>query len=247
MILAHDTVGSGVPVAFVHGFTQTRSSWMPLVSQLGGVECTLIDAPGHGESAGETLDLHGCGDGIAATMTRGALVGYSMGARMALHAALDHPENVTSLVLMSGTAGIEDTAERADRRRADDALADRIEQIGVDDFIDEWLGSPMFAGLPAAASMRDERRRNTAHGLAGSLRNAGTGTQENLWPRLVELTVPVLIVTGDLDEKFTSIGGRLHSAIPGSRWERVAGSGHTVHLEATSAVAAILNDWLVRN
>lgn len=247
MLLARHTVGSGTPVTFIHGFTQTRSSWIPLVSRLGGVECTLVDAPGHGESAGETLDLHGCGDVIAATMPRGALVGYSMGARMALHAALDHPEHVTSLVLISGTAGIEDETERADRRRADDALADRIERIGVDDFIEEWLSAPMFAGLSPEMSMREDRRRNTAHGLAGSLRNAGTGTQENLWPRLGELAVPVLIVTGDLDAKFTSIGGRLHSGITGSRHAIVARAGHTVHLEATARVAGILDDWLVRS
>jgi len=246
VILAHETVGAGLPVAFVHGFTQTRGSWTPLLAQLDNVEATLIDAPGHGGSTDGTRSLPQCGDDIAETMRTGILVGYSMGARMALHAALAHPEKVTGLVLISGTAGIEDDAERRTRREADDALAGRIEGIGTAAFVDEWLANPMFAGLPPAMAMRGERLRNSPRGLADSLRHAGTGTQENLWPRLPGLTVPTLVITGSRDAKFTEIGGRMQRAISGSTHAQVEGAGHTVHLEATAVTARVLLDWLFR-
>jgi len=245
VILAHETVGAGLPVAFVHGFTQTRGSWTPLLALLDNVEATLIDAPGHGGSTDGARSLPQCGDDIAETMRTGVLVGYSMGARMALHAALAHPGKVTGLVLISGTAGIEDDTERRSRREADDALADRIEEIGTAAFIDEWLANPMFSGLRPGTAMRDERLRNSPRGLADSLRHAGTGTQENLWPLLPELSVPVLVITGTRDAKFTGIGGRMHRAIAGSTHAQVEGAGHTVHLEATAATARVLLDWLL--
>ena len=245
MILAHETVGTGLPVAFVHGFTQTRGSWNPLLAFLDPVEATLIDAPGHGGSTDGARSLPQCGDDIAETMSKGILVGYSMGARMALHAALAHPGKVTGLVLISGTAGIEDARERKSRREADDALADRIEEIGTAAFIDEWLANPMFSGLTPEMAMRDERLRNSPRGLADSLRHAGTGTQVNLWPRLRGLSVPTLVITGTRDAKFTEIGGRMHRAVAGSVHAQVEGAGHTVHLEAPAVTARMILDWLL--
>jgi 2-succinyl-6-hydroxy-2,4-cyclohexadiene-1-carboxylate synthase len=245
VILAHETTGSGTPAAFVHGFTQTRRSWAPLLALMPGIEATVIDAPGHGGSPDGARSLTQSGDDIAETMRAGILVGYSMGARMALHAALDHPDIVSGLVLISGTAGIEDAADRAARRAADDALAARIEEAGTAAFVDEWLANPMFSGLSPAMAMREERLRNTPRGLADSLRSAGAGTQDDLWPRLGSLEMPTLIITGTRDTKFTVIGERMHRAVAGSTWEQVDGAGHTVHLEAPAAVAGILLAWLL--
>ena len=247
MTLGHETTGSGIPATFVHGFTQTRSSWFPVVSRLRGIECTLVDAPGHGGSPDGGRSLWQCADDIAETMPRGALVGYSMGARMALHTALSHPGHVTALVLVSGTPGIEDTAERDTRRASDNTLADRIEQIGVPSFIDEWLSNPMFAGLSDETSMRPQRLTNTSLGLADSLRHAGTGTQDDLWPRLGELTMPVLIVAGGLDTKFADIARRMHAILAGSTLDILQSAGHTVHLEATEKFAKLLGTWLLTN
>lgn len=247
MRLASTTIGpaDGRAVTFLHGFTQTSSSWMPVVDALGGVRATLIDAPGHGSNSSERGDLSDTADAVAATMPRGMLVGYSMGARIALHVALGHPDVVTSLVLVSGTAGLEDPAERAERRRSDEALADRIESIGTAAFVDEWLAGPMFAGLSEERAMRHDRTTNPATGLADSLRLSGTGTQENLWPRLHALRCPVLVVAGALDPKFVAIARRMAAAIPGARLETVDDAGHTVHLERTEAFVSLLRDWMV--
>jgi 2-succinyl-6-hydroxy-2,4-cyclohexadiene-1-carboxylate synthase len=172
-------------------------------------------------------------------------VGYSMGARVALHLALRHPAAVTALVLVGGTAGIDDDAERAARRAADDALASRIEAIGTDAFLDEWLAQPLFAGLPA-----DGRgaRSTDAAGLAASLRRAGTGTQEPLWDRLATLAMPVLVVAGERDEKFRAIGERLVAGIGANgALALVPGAGHAAHLEQPDAFLAVLRPWLDRH
>lgn len=228
----------------VHGFTQTAASWSPVLSRLPlRTEVVAVDVPGHGTAADVDVDLWGAADHIVATGGPGTYVGYSLGARIALHAALAHPDVVHALVLVSGTAGIDDPAERAARRAADEALAARIERDGVDAFLEHWLALPIFATLPRGAAGVEARRTNTASGLASSLRRAGTGTQDPLWDRLGELTMPVLVVAGRLDPKFVALAERLHAAIPRSDLALVDGAGHTVPLERPAELATLLTDW----
>ena len=244
MKLAHRTIGEGPHVAFVHGFTQTSKSWDQVVHDLPSFACTTIDAPGHGVSPDGARTLIQCGNDIADTMFPGSLVGYSMGARMCLHTALQQPHVVQKLVLISGTAGIEEHIERTQRVASDGNLADHIESVGVPEFITEWLANPMFAGLSTESAQLNERLTNTASGLANSLRYAGTGTQTPLWSRLHELTMPVLLVAGEQDKKFSNIAERMHSMIPHSRLYIVPECGHTVHLEKHASFMQILIDFL---
>jgi 2-succinyl-6-hydroxy-2,4-cyclohexadiene-1-carboxylate synthase len=172
-------------------------------------------------------------------------VGYSMGARLALHAALAHPDDVTALALLGVTAGIDDSDERAARVASDEALAASLERDGVDTFLERWLAMPMFAGLPRDPGALADRRRNTAAGLAASLRLAGTGTQQPRWDDLHSLTMPVLYLAGELDTKFAAMLPRLVAATGRSaRSVIVPAAGHAAHLEAPEAFVAALRAWL---
>ena len=244
MRLASEAHGTGRGVTLVHGFTQTRTSWLPIVRLLDGVRATLLDAPGHGGSPDGARSLQQCGDDITESSPGGVLVGYSMGARMALHAALAHPQHFTGLVLVSGTPGIEDATERAARVASDNVLADHIEDVGTERFIPEWLANPMFSGLTEEMRMSTDRMRNSARGLADSLRHAGTGTQADLWPRLRELDMPVLVVCGEKDAKFTAIAERMTGEIPRAELRSFPGCGHTVHLEDTHSFCRELGGWI---
>jgi 2-succinyl-6-hydroxy-2,4-cyclohexadiene-1-carboxylate synthase len=165
---------------------------------------------------------------------------------VALHAALAHPDAVDGLVLIGATGGIDDPAERSERRRADERLAARLERIGVEAFVDEWLAMPMFRGLDEASAQRDDRLRNTAAGLASSLRSTGTGTQEPLWGRLGEIRVPVLVLAGQHDQKFRALGERLAARLPHATYRVVSGAGHSVHLERPDETVAAVVAWLDR-
>lgn len=235
-------------VAFVHGFTQTRESWAQLLSYLPSTyQYATIDAPGHGESSLESGDLFETADQLVTTAGPAVYCGYSMGARMCLHAALAHPEEVMGLVLISGTAGIDNDAERHKRRESDQQLAQHILDVGVDKFVDEWLAQPMFSVLPISGKDRALRKTNTAEGLAKNLLATGTGSQLPLWDRLAELQVPVLIIAGANDTKFVPIAERLQQCITSSRLEIVADAGHAVHYEKPSIVASSIEHWLNAN
>jgi 2-succinyl-6-hydroxy-2,4-cyclohexadiene-1-carboxylate synthase len=206
-----------------------------------------LDAPGHGNNTNGARSLPQCAEEFATSMTAGILVGYSMGARMALHVALLHPELVTQLVLISGTPGLKTESERATRIENDNELADRIENIGTPAFIDEWLALPIFSGLSDEINQRNDRLRNTPQGLADSLRCAGTGTQESQWSNLHQLSIPVHLIVGELDEKFTAIAREMKPLISTSELTVVENAGHTVHLENPTTTGQLLDSIILRN
>lgn len=245
-----ETRGAGPRLVLLHGFTQSGRAWGPVGDALAGRYRVLaLDAPGHGKSASVTADLPGGADLMARTVEgaggAGAWLGYSMGGRYALHVALRHPGLVERLVLVSATAGIDDPAERAARRRSDEVLADRVETEGLEPFLRWWLHQPLFRSLPPAGRQLEGRLGGTAAGLAASLRLAGTGTQEPLWEQLGALRMPVLVVCGALDHKYTALGRRLVEAIgAGASLEVLPGAGHACHLERPDAFLAAVTSWL---
>ena len=245
MSLHYETHGNGSrQICFVHGFTQTGKSWIQAANSIANTTCTFIDAPDHGESQGTSLTLQESGDAIAKVAQDMVLVGYSMGARMALHAAIQHPQSMTGLVLVSGTPGIEDVSERASRVQADDALAQHIEAVGTSVFIEEWIRQPLFANSEFGDDEIRERCRNTAASLASSLRTCGTGQQYPLWSQLHKIDIPVLLIAGSRDTKFTAIATRMHELIPHSTLNILDNAGHNAHLDQPVAFGEVVNLWL---
>jgi 2-succinyl-6-hydroxy-2,4-cyclohexadiene-1-carboxylate synthase len=229
-------------IVLLHGFTQTGASWDGVLAELGERYRALApDLRGHGAAAGvRPITFEAViGDVLAAAPKRFALVGYSMGGRIALHVALAAPERVSRLVLVGATAGIEDAEERAERRRADFALAATIEEEGVDAFAAAWAAQPLFAGQApdVAAAARADRRRNTPAGLAAALRGVGTGVMEPLWHRLGELPMPVLALAGERDARFRALAERIAHSTPRGAHDVVPAAGHAAHLEAPAEVA----------
>ncbi|MEO5974986.1 MAG: alpha/beta fold hydrolase [Ilumatobacteraceae bacterium] len=247
-MLAHSIHGSVLNpnrVAFVHGFTQTRNSWSPVLDRLpDNLLYITIDAPGHGESSLETGDLQQTATEVVDTVGSAVLCGYSMGARMCLLTALQYPSIIKGMVLISGTAGIDDRTERRLRRKSDRKLARHILEVGVDTFVDEWLSQAMFRGMPIDQVDRAQRKTNTSMGLANNLRTTGVGTQRPVWDRLAEIQIPVLIIAGANDSKFADIAIRLQQGIKSSHLEIVANAGHAVHYEQPKIVSRIIETWL---
>jgi 2-succinyl-6-hydroxy-2,4-cyclohexadiene-1-carboxylate synthase len=210
------------------------------------------DAPGHGERSSVKADLWAAADLLVEVLPaqRATWCGYSMGARLALHVALAHPERAERLVVISGTAGIEDEAEREARRRADGALAERIERGGPDalpSFFDEWLSQPLFATLPRGRAGLEERLSNEPAGLASSLRLAGVGAQGSLWARLPELgerALPVLLIAGELDWAYCQHAKRMAGLMGQTASVAVVkGAGHACHLEKPRVVAKLISGF----
>ena len=231
----------------LHGFAGTGRAWDGVGALLDPRRVRLFapDLPGHGRAwDGRSVTFEATVARVLdAAPERFALCGYSMGGRIALHLALRAPERVTRLVLVATTAGIEDGAERAARRTADEAFADEIERGTIEAFVERWSAQPLFAGDPpeAQALWRADMRRNDPAGLAASLRGTGTGAMESLWARLPRLAMPAAVLAGARDAKFAALAERLAAALPDAGApEIVPDAGHGLPREAPEAIAAAL-------
>ena len=251
--------GTGAPVIMLHGFTGSTETWRPLINKLEqAFRVITIDLPGHGQTDAppETTryrmelvadDLADLLDRLKATPAH--WLGYSMGGRLALYLACRLPQLVRSLILESASPGIIDQCERKARIEQDTSLAQRIEREGIARFVDHWQSIPLFdtqKRLPeeVRSALRSQRLKNSAAGLANSLRGMGTGVQPELWSELEFLKMPVLLITGEDDRKFTSINRRMAAAISGSRLETVPNTGHTVHLESADLYGDLVLNFL---
>lgn len=258
-LAARDSGEPGRPaLLLLHGFTGTGSVWAGLTASLRrkGFRTIAPDLPGHGRARSPGpggASVERAADDLARLLARlGAnparVLGYSLGARIALRLAIAHPASVSRLVLESPSAGFADAGERAARREADDALADEVERDGVEAFIDRWERNQIFAthvllDPRAAAHQREIRLRNTPAGLALSLRAAGQGVMQPLHDRLAEIHVPTLVIAGALDPA-RQRAEEVAAGIPGARLAIVPRAGHTPHLERAAAFRRLVIDFL---
>lgn len=233
---------------FLHGFTQTHHHWHPCAFRIGAAlgdpMLAFLDLPGHGLSGSDRTTIDDAAGPLADLAGRGTYVGYSMGGRFAIHAAIARPDAVERLVLIGATPGIEHADARDERRHLDEERADRVQQIGVSAFIDEWVSQPLFGSFPRQQAGIAARLRNTVDGLAWSLRTAGTGVQRSLWDELPTVTVPVLVLAGELDTKFAEIGRRMAEVLPHGTFGTIPDAGHAAHGEQPAATAELIAGWL---
>jgi len=236
----------GETVVLLHGFGGTRRAWDGVIERLDAERYLplAIDLPGHGAQADapRPITFAGCVEHVlAAAPGRFALCGYSLGARVALHVALTAPERISSLTLIGVNPGIEDDAERAARLQADLALAEELETVPLEVFIERWRAQPLFAADPPIVGelARADQRRNRSDALAAVMRGLSVGAMAVLWERLGELSMPVTVLNGTRDTKFLAIGERIGGLIGAGR-VLAADGGHRLPLENPGAVAAAL-------
>ncbi len=212
------------------------------------------DLPGHGRSSHEDCSVDEVVESVLDIVhdaQPARLLGYSQGARMALLATLADPDAVEKLVVVSGNAGIRDADARRERQAADMALADRIDDTRLDDFLDEWTSRPMTSTAEWSDDDREADRRmrdqNTARGLADAIRGYGQGVQPDVWGDLPNLHTPTLVVTGSLDATYTAIGEELAATLPDAHHVVIEGAGHHVFGDEPDRTARAVRSFLDRD
>ena len=219
-------------VVFLPGFMQHADTWSPIAAVVGErYPVELLEF--------ETWTFEERLDEIRAAGEGAVLVGYSMGGRLALHAAVRMP--LAGLAVLGASAGIEDPDERRRRRAADEELASWIEAHSIDEVVDRWEQNPVFASqLPQLVeAQRAGRLDHHPARLAQLLRSAGQGALDPIWDELAEIEIPVLAMAGEADAAYRAAAARL-ARLPVT----IPGAGHAAHLEQPDAVAAALSEFL---
>lgn len=226
---------------FLHGFTGGPDAWDRVRERLDGPSLALA-LPGH---AGEPVaGWDEAVDRIAARCHGAHLVGYSLGARLALGVLVKHPDRIRRATLVGVAAGTDDRAARA---AWEASLARRLEENGIEAFVDHWQSLPLWASQAALPDelLARQRARRLSHDpmdLAGALRRLGLAAMPDLRPSLPAIRVPVDLVVGSLDTKFVALARDLAARCPAARVFVVPGVGHNVVLEAPEALARILEE-----
>lgn len=231
-------------VVLVPGFMQGAAAWEPVLSRIGGrYRARALDH--------RADDLEGRLAEIQAAAAPGAaLVGYSLGGRLALHAAVRAAgvgsRRFAALVLVGANAGIEDAQECAERRAADERLASWIESTPIAEVVAHWESVPALAGQPAelVAAQRADRLSHEPARLATLLRSAGQGALAPVWDRFPELDVPLLALAGERDRTYVAAAERMAALAPRGRALAIPGAGHAAHLEQPDAFCAALLEFL---
>lgn len=259
---------------FIHGFLGDSGDWDAVTLRLkDSFYCVSVDLPGHGGSeAPDSSPFCECANqaqvdepraGRESTwieaMTRlleknespawpsvwKALIGYSMGGRLAMQLALSRPGFFQGLVLESASAGIPDESDRRRRLEADAGLARELRTVPLREFLEKWYRQTMFGPIPSLEKLLDERSRQDPAGLASAMEWLSVGRQPDFSGALSGAwKKPLLCLAGSLDPKYERGMRDLASAVPGARFHLEVGSGHNVHRHAPQAFAARLSEFL---
>jgi 2-succinyl-6-hydroxy-2,4-cyclohexadiene-1-carboxylate synthase len=219
---------------------QRGEAWQPVATRLAErYGCTCLDL-------GTWTFEERVEEILAAVAPGGALVGYSMGGRLALHAALREPGRFRALVLVGVSAGIEERGEREDRRRSDESLAEWMERRSIEEVVERWESQPVFATQPAELRewQRPGRLSHDPERLAELLRSAGQGVLEPVWDRLSTLSCPVLLTAGEQDRRYSSAAARMAVRLPQARVKLIRDAGHAPQLEAPDQFTRLLGEFL---
>ncbi|KAL6899311.1 hypothetical protein ACP4OV_005969 [Aristida adscensionis] len=252
-------------VLLLHGFLGTSEDWVPMMLALSpSARVIAVDLPGHGESQ---MLRHHVGNLEQSPMTiqsaadlllkllghitddEVVVVGYSMGARIALHMALNQTHKILGTVIISGSPGLRDEASRRRRAAIDKSRALFLISHGLECFLESWYSGKMWTSLrehPRFDSLvRTRSRHKNIRALSKVLADSSIGRQKSLWEDLKHLKSPILIVAGEKDIKFKDISQKMYREITNSlrygadgRYGKelcemmiIPDSGHAVHVE----------------
>lgn len=168
---------------------------------------------------------------------RAVVIGASVGARLALLLALQHPARVAGLVLVGGNSGTSprrDTRVAGFRRDRHGYLRDYLEELVSPAFRDSTLGRyllSLFAGTSETLSV-----------AALEAFFAATNSFD-CTSRLPAVDTPTLVVNGEFDHSL-DVGRRTASLVPAAAHRVIAGAGHACCIEAPSEFNRITQAFL---
>lgn len=252
--------GSGTPIMLINGgpgFDHQYLHWAPVWERLGQTHpIVFFDQPGTGQSypigAADTVTVEDCLDGIRAIQSelgvdRIIVMGHSWGGYLAMAFALEYPDATEAVVLIDSAAPNLTDTEFNFAPLFPDSLArgasPRSDPDGARKDLRRHLAMSFYSPSVRQVVTRD------FPGIPVNSRQASQLSKDalahDLWPRLSELSQPVLVGTGRFDGNIAPRSAwRIHEAIPGSQWVVWERSGHYPMIEQPDEFVRAISDFL---
>jgi 2-succinyl-6-hydroxy-2,4-cyclohexadiene-1-carboxylate synthase len=246
-------------VILIHGFTGSSKDWEDIIPRLSkNFNYYAIDLPGHGNSDSPSRKKFYNTNYLVKLLReftiklknyRSIFLGYSMGGRAALSYSVKFPDTVEGLILESSTAGIRNDRDRKERIKKDKELAEYIETHSIKEFIEYWMNQDIFNTQKRFSNTKLEKIEklklaNNKTGLSNSLKGFGTGRMPHYFDELKNLKFKTLLISGNLDEKFSLINKQMADLLPSAEHVIIKNAGHNTHLETPDSFINIVNKFL---
>ncbi|RCJ24624.1 2-succinyl-6-hydroxy-2,4-cyclohexadiene-1-carboxylate synthase [Nostoc sp. ATCC 43529] len=248
-------------ILFLHGFMGNIDEFQEAMELLADEFSYLtLDLPGHGKTEVSGGDKYYSMPNTAQAIinlldklkiAKCFVVGYSMGGRLALYLALHFPERFFNVVLESASPGLATETEQLERIKRDTQIGKKLTRINTkvafSDFLTNWYNQAIFGYIknhPQYHQMVENRLQNNPQELDKSLRFMGTGCQPNLWSKLAQNTIPMLLLAGEYDEKFIYVNTEIAKVCKFAQLRIIDGAGHNIHFENTLTFVKILREFL---
>jgi len=232
-------------VVLIHGFLGGAGDFDPLRRALPDVAFRTVDLVRCAGRDVASLAAEIAADAIGPSTA--AVLGYSLGGRIALAMAVSRPERPVRFIAVSAHPGLRDASERETRAAADDRLADELAREGMPSFIDRWYAQPLFAPLREHAgfpAIRARRLGGDPRPWAELLRGCSPGRTAPTWASLADLGDRLAFVAGDRDGKYRELAAEVGRVAPRAATRVIPGAGHAIHLERPEALAAAIGPFL---
>jgi len=235
----------------LHGAVGMASDWRPFSQNLANaklgsravdlwrfLECRPLPITAFGQAFNADAGEH------AARGKQRALIAYSMGGRLALHALLEKNHPWQAAVIISAHPGLELAQDRDARAARDAEWASKALMGNWQGFLDDWEAQPVLNGAPIRDARESSRLQMRRREIARSFVDWSLGAQSPLWDRLHEIQIPILWVVGDQDQAFLELAQRATRLLPQARLAIAPGAGHRVPWDAPGWLADEVRHFL---
>ncbi len=250
--------GEGPPIVLLHAGIVDSRVWDPFAPLLveAGFRVIRYDARGYGRSATDDVEYSDRADLLAVLdafeIERACLVGNSRGGMIAFDTAVEHPDRVAGVVLLAAHVSGHDLPPEPDEVDIEtkfETLEHGGDAAALAEFeLDVWGSGPGQPAERLPASLRDFHRPMIA---AAEDPTRVRGREIELQPpaaeRLAAVTMPVLVVAGELDMSYVAATGEfLEQSVPNARFVRLPNVAHMIAVEAPEKTADLVIDFARR-
>ena len=245
------------PMIFFHGFMGTGRDWSEIINHFSGQYfCIAPDLPGHGKTfldlqqqALAWKDLGAIFYTLIGSLTKEKIIGagYSMGGRVVLYMAVTFPSLFKALIIESASPGLKTAREKKVRIFHDQSIASKLENTDFNEFLENWYRQPLFLSLyehPAYANMLKQRKKENPKQLAAALRLLNSGVQPSLWKELKNIKIPLLLLSGEADLKYSALLSEMQQRCPNADLHIVGQTGHNIHFENPLVFLEYMSNFL---